>query len=378
MAIPVQVQRILADAVASGVGSAAALAWQHHGDRDVIALGTTALPPWPNVPVTTATPFDLASLTKPMVTLTLLVPELARGRLALGDRLDAHLPAARNTPRGAATIGQLLSHTSGAPAWLDFFALTRGLALADRPLAVQRLVLATPNAADPQLHAVYSDLGYMALGWLLEHVLDRPLDVLFRERIAAPLGLHAGFRRISHPETAALAAVATEIWPPRGHPNRPLQGVVHDDNCAALDGVAGHAGLFGAIEDVAIWADCWLAAVTETAKATAGPLNLPTALCRKLVAEPGCAGTSWRHGWDTPSQPGSSAGELAPTDAFGHLGFTGTSVWLSPSQAAFAVLLTNRVYPTRDAVAGIRALRPRIHDALWASMPREQSVPPMR
>ena len=136
-----------------------------------------------------------------------------------------------------------------------------------------------------------------------------------------------------------------------------------------MGGVAGHAGLFGSLADVATWADCWLQAVRQTSQTTVSPLHLPTAICQKLVATLGCAHTSWRHGWDTPSQPVSSAGALAPPDTFGHLGFTGTSVWIAPSANAFAVLLTNRVHPTRDAVAGIRALRPRLHDALWSVLP---------
>ncbi len=374
MAIPAQARDLLEHAVANGVGSAAALSWRHGADRSLLATGRTALPNWSNQAIDTASPFDLASLTKPMVTLTLLVGELAKGRIALDDRLDAHLPAARHTPRGAATLSQLVSHTSGAPAWLDFFAATRDAPATGRAAAVQRAVLTTPNGYDPGSRAIYSDLGYMALGWLLEHVADRPLDVLYDERIAAPLGLRTGFRRISATGGDAALVVATEVWPARCPTGLPLQGTVHDDNCAALDGVAGHAGLFGAVGDVATWADCWLAAV----RGTDNPLHLPTELCRRLTTTAGCVGTSWRHGWDTPSRPGSSAGERVPADAFGHLGFTGTSVWFAPGDDACAVLLTNRVHPTRDAVDGIRALRPNLHDALWRTLPDRPGQRPAR
>lgn len=368
MAIPTQAVDILNEYLQAGVGSAAALAWQHDGDRALLALGQTALAPWPRELVTPDSRFDLASLTKPMATLTLLVRELGAGTIALGDRLDAHLPVARGTIRGAATIGQLLSHTSGAPAWQDFFAASRESPQPERAAMVRAAVLNQANEYAAGTKAIYSDLGYMALGWLLEHRLEQPLDELFQARIAAPLGLQAGYRRLSGRLAGAEHIVATEVWQPRGADEVPLQGVVHDDNCAALDGVAGHAGLFGSVADVAAWADCWLAAVRETRRPSASPLELPTALCRALIATPGCADTSWRHGWDTPSRPGSSAGENAPLDAFGHLGFTGTSVWFSPSSAAFAVLLTNRVHPSRVPVAGIRALRPRVHDALWQTL----------
>lgn len=303
-----------------------------------------------------------------MATLTLLAGEIAAGRVTLGDTLAQHLPDARGTARGAATIGQLLSHTSGAPAWLDYFAATRDVPPGERVQAVRRAVLSTPNSSIPGTQAVYSDLGYMALGWLLEQITDRPLDALYRERIAAPLGLTAGYRRIGATTADPMAVVATEVWPPRCGDGQPLRGVVHDDNCAALDGVAGHAGLFGAIADVARWAECWLDAVRAPADSLHGPLQLPTKLCRSLVTTAGCSGTTWHHGWDTPSRPGSSAGKFAPVDAFGHLGFTGTSVWFAPSRNACAILLTNRVHPTRDAVAGIRALRPAVHDALWQTL----------
>lgn len=374
MAIPAQARDLLEAAVADGVGSAAALAWQCANDRAMLALGRTALSGWPNQPISSDSLFDLASLTKPMATLTLLVGEMAAGRVALGDRLDAHLPAAHGTVRGAATIGQLLSHTSGAPAWLDFFAATKHLPAADRPGAVQRAVLTTPNAHIAGATAVYSDLGYMALGWLLEQLTGQPLDALFHERVAKPLGLNAGFRRISTTANTHATAgateriVATEIWPARCADGRPLQGIVHDDNCAALDGVAGHAGLFGSVADVALWAGQWLAAVRDPVTPFSGPLQLPSRLCRELATLTGCPATTWRHGWDTPSRPGSSAGESAPVDAFGHLGFTGTSVWFAPSDNALVVLLTNRVHPTRQSVDGIRQLRPQVHDALWRTL----------
>ncbi len=368
MAIPAEAKAILRDAVASGVGSAAALAWQVGGDRELFAIGRTTFPQWSNHSIDTHAQFDLASLTKPISTLTLLVGELAERHVALDDRLDAHLAIARGTARGAATVGQLLSHTSGAPAWLDFFAATHEVATDRRVQAVQQAVLTTPNTYTPGTQAIYSDLGFMALGWLLEAVTGKSLDVLFAERVAAPLGLQAEFRRLSRSESAPDAIVATEVWPPRSRNGEPLRGVVHDDNCAALDGVAGHAGLFGSVADVATWAACWLAAVRGTTGG-AQALNLPPALCQTLARLAGCPGTSWRHGWDTPTRPGSSAGELVPDDAFGHLGFTGTSVWFAPESNAFAALLTNRVHPSRDAVSGIRALRPRLHDCLWRALP---------
>jgi CubicO group peptidase (beta-lactamase class C family) len=369
MAIPPSAQNLLQEAVDAGVGSAAALAWQVGDERALFATGRTAQTNWSNQLATTDSLFDLASLTKPICTLTLLVGELAAGHITLDDRLDAHLRTARNTQRGSATIGQLMSHTSGAPAWLDYFAATRDVPPEQRIAAVQRAVLTTPNAHPPGTNAVYSDLGYMSLGWLLEQRAGRPLDILFEERIARPLGLRIGFRRISQPQATLDGVVATEVWAPRCTDSQPLRGVVHDDNCAALDGVAGHAGLFGSVRDVATWADAWLSTLCDQPGKGASAIGLTLDVCNHLVWTAGCPQTTWRHGWDTPTRPGSSAGDHVPSDAFGHLGFTGTSVWFSPQSRALAVLLTNRVHPTRDAVEGIRALRPHLHDRLWQSLP---------
>lgn len=358
-----KVQEIAEEALEQGVGSALGIGWHHQGLAETLTLGQTALEPFPHQPVTAQTPFDLASLTKPMATVTLLAQELTKERLNLQDRLDQHLPLAIDTALGPRTLGQLLSHTSGAVAWRDFALATQELNGQPRIQAVQQLVLNTPLETEPGTQATYSDLGFLALGWLLEEVTQLPLDQLFAERVARPLGLTAQYRRLSLSLDDALNCVATEIWPQRQQ-NLPLQGQVHDDNAAALDGVAGHAGLFATVSDVLQWSIQWLHLVQgqET------PLEIAPLLAHMLVTTPGCPHTSWRHGWDTPTQPGSSAGQLAPQDAFGHLGFTGTSVWLSPQRDAAGVLLTNRVHPTRESVQGIRALRPRLYDALWRNL----------
>ena len=377
-----ELSHLLQRAVADGLGSAAAVAVAGPDGRQLLLqVGRTSRvrrvgsaqgreQPHPGTPVGEHTRFDLASVSKPMATLTLLAQELSRPqpRLHLGQTLASHLPEARGTLRGAATIGQLVSHASGAPAWLDLDLQTQALAgRRERCGAIVREVLQAPLAHEPGTAAIYSDLGYMSLGWMLEALLGAPLDRLFAERVAAPLGgIEAAYRRLPAPLGAADDIAATEIWPRRCADGMPIHGLVHDDNCAALGGVAGHAGLFATSAAVLAWARVWLAAVLDTGSEAVGPLALAPDVARWLVATPGAPGTSWRHGWDTPSQPGSSAGSLAPADAFGHLGYAGTSVWLAPSLRTVVVLLTNRVHPTHDDTAGIRALRPALHDAVWS------------
>lgn len=352
------------------VGSAVATAWRmgsaaHHlvaGRTSRYSASPAGLLAAPGTPIQADTRFDLASLTKPMATTTLLALAAGQGRIDLGSTLAEWLEDARGTALGDVPLWLLGCHASGAPAWLDFAAATRAYAgdPAQRAAAVRATVLAQPLARPPATTAVYSDLGYMALGWVLERVWDAPLDATFSRLVAQPLGLQAGYRRSSR-HHAAEAIVATEIWPPRCADGLALCGSVHDDNCAALGGVAGHAGLFASAADVLAWATCWLHALQGKTQ----PLDLQPQLVQRWLATCGAAGSSWRLGWDTPSQPGSTAGQRAPRDAVGHLGFTGTSVWLSAAADTAIVLLTNRVHPSRDATAAIRALRPALHDAIW-------------
>jgi serine-type D-Ala-D-Ala carboxypeptidase len=321
--------------------------------------------------------FDLASLTKPIVTTTLIAKRLQAGVWDLGQSLRAVLPRIAGTPTPDVSLGALLCHSSGLPAWQDFYGATVGTAGAARTAAIQRLVAATDRPSQAGQRAVYSDLGFMMLGWALERAGDAPLDVLFEREVAALLQLeHLRFRRISALDGGSVdgrddadrdgrpAICATEIWRRRCLDGRPLTGVVHDDNCAALDGVAGHAGLFGNLDDVLSWASLWLAAARGV------PGFVPPFVMTDLLACRASSSTTWRGGFDTPSRGGSSAGSTPPSDAFGHLGFTGTSVWLSPTYGAI-VLLTNRVHPSRDEQQRIKTLRPLVHDHCWRSLRRD-------
>ena len=385
-AVPASALGIVDRALRDGVGSAVAVAVWAGGERASAAVGRTSrlrvvphaagqrLEACPGTPTDLEARFDLASLTKPVATLTLLAQELSapKPRLSLDDRLERWLPDARGTGLGQATLGQLVSHTSGAPAWLDFWGATADIHDAvERTKAVRKHLLHTPLERQAGMAAVYSDLGYMSLGWVLEALHGEPLDRRFLRSVAVPLELDAAFRRVSVGAAGdGQACVATEGGVRRCPQGLALQGEVHDDNCAALDGVAGHAGLFATADAVLTWAHAWLRAVRSDGHRRVGPLGLAPELVRFLVATPGVAGTTWRHGFDTPTRPGSSAGDQVPPDAFGHLGFTGTSVWCSPGRDVAVVMLTNRVHPTSAAVEGIRRLRPTLHDTLWPLLVR--------
>lgn len=272
--------------------------------------------------------FDIASLTKALATTTLTMMALDEGKLALDDR-----------PRVELTVEQLLSHSSGLPAW-KLLGATRD--------EVMRAVAVEPLESAPGATARYSDLGFILLGATVERALGEPLDVAFARRIAAPLAAGTTYR----PRDAAACA------PTEGD----LRGVVHDENARAMGGVAGHAGLFSTARDVARIAHA-LVAAWHGARSSTVPRLVTGERVRQFWTPSTVPGSTWCLGWDRPAPVGSSAGARWPRDGVGHLGFTGCSLWIDPPRARWVVLLTNRVHPTRDNER-IKSFRPQLHDAI--------------
>ena len=261
--------------------------------------------------------FDLASLTKPLCTAELVNRAVAAGALAL-DRGHPRLP-------DGVTVRHLLQHAAGYPAWRPLWEV------GDRE-TIYAAAIETPRVTAPGAAHTYSDLGFLALGAVLEAVGGARLDALF-----AP---YAGALRWENPLAEPTFCFER---------NAVITGTVHDRNAAAMGGVAPHAGLFGTARDVATCAARWLDG------------TVPGASASFTARGPG----SHALGWDTPSPGGgSSAGPRPPADAVGHLGFTGTAVWMAPSTGLLAVLLTNRVRNGPD-LAGVRALRPAFFQAVW-------------
>lgn len=312
--------------------------------------------------------YDLASLTKPLVTTLGVLHLLEQGRLDLQQPIGAHWAAVASTEIGMASCEQVLAHATGLPAWRAFYERLapvpgEGWNSTQRATAIRQVcqwIVDEPLASPPGARSLYSDLGFMLLGFFLEHLLGMPLDVWWRQERPAVRHLRA-VDFIDRPRTVeqvfgsgALVA-PTECDPWRG---RLLCGEVHDENAWSLGGVAGHAGLFGTADAVGELGQWWLdqrAAHETTAR---------SAWVRRLTARVlGISGSSRALGWDTPSLP-SSSGQYFSAQAFGHLGFTGTSLWMDPEAGLLVVLLSNRVHPSR-ANEQIRAFRPRLHDAVY-------------
>jgi serine-type D-Ala-D-Ala carboxypeptidase len=331
---------------------------------DIVPFGTTqSHPPGAGVPVSASTVYDIASLTKPVATLAVFLRLADAGRIALDTPARALLPELDAEGTEPITVAHLLGHTAGFPDHVRFYErLWAGerAGAADPRGALLRMAGATPLLDAPGTTARYSDVGYILLAALLERAGGRRLDELARTLVFEPLGMSSTFfvdleAPPGRPTGAGLPIAPTEVCPRRGL----VRGEVHDENAHAAGGIAGHAGLFSTAEDLVRFARAVLAALSGA------PGILSPELLRRLVATPAAPGSSWRLGWDTPSAtPGiSHAGDLWPRDGFGHLGFTGTSLWLDPTGGRHAVLLTNRVHPSREGT-GIRELRRDLMDAV--------------
>ncbi len=322
------------------------------GDADnavlVTACGVTRLG---GPPVDAETRFDLASLSKVVGTLPAVLALVQAGEISLDSPVKRFFSNSGwfQTPSlGDVSVRQLLIHTSGLPAWRPLYAE------ASTRLSALGNLLQTPltTAADS---VVYSDLGFMLLGALVERVGKMSLEVFTQTHVFGPLEMMATGYVV--PEGVAVAATEDCGW--RG---RLLQGEVHDENAFVFDGVAGHAGLFGTAFDVARYAQAWLRLEAPFASPEL-LLEATREHARATTNETVGGRRGW--GWQLAGE-GSSAGHHASPSAYGHTGFTGTSLWLEPEKNRFAVLLTNRVHPSRTCGKNIHALRVAFHDAVFA------------
>lgn len=316
-------------------------------------------------PVATDTIYDLASLTKVVVTTTLAMRLVDEGSLDLDAPVSAFFPAFRGGAKERVTLRHLLTHSGGLVWWAPLYRDTQGHA------AFIEKVVAMDLAYEPGTKSVYSDLGILLLGDVIERLGKAPFEELARRLVIDPLGMKDTLYR---PPPALLPRIApTEIDAWRG---RALRGEVHDENAFALGGVAPHAGLFGTAPDLAR-----LARMLLDGGVFEGRRIVSRATVELFTGRAGVPGSSRGLGWDTPSdesgrrssvpgEPGySSAGSLLSPRSFGHTGFTGTSMWMDPERGICVILLTNRVHPTRENDA-IRAVRARVADAVVRDLER--------
>jgi CubicO group peptidase (beta-lactamase class C family) len=305
-------------------------------------------------PVTSETVFDLASLTKPLATTLAVIRLLQRGQIKLEQRLGQLLPEFEHTDKARVRLKHLLYHNSGLPDYRPYFkALNSGAADSPRT-ALRELLVQEPLINAVGKAVLYSDLGFMILAWVVEHLTQRRLDHFVVEEIYQPLGLNHLFFAGKNIEDKQGAFAATENCPWR---QKILEGQVHDENAYAVGGIEGHAGLFGTAGDINRLLVELLFTYhgrTNTGLFQKEPLHQ---IFKRLP------GTDKALGFDTPSRTGSSCGQGFSQNSIGHLGFTGTSFWMDLERSVIVILLTNRVHPTRDNEK-IKEFRPGLHDTV--------------
>jgi serine-type D-Ala-D-Ala carboxypeptidase len=361
-----EISVLLAERIAAGDFPSAVYLVAEHG-RVVLsdALGHAVREPEQRV-ATLDTVYDLASLTKPLVTGLLCARRIERGELSLDDKVAKYLPEYDREDKRALTVGQLLTHTSGLPAWRPLYIEAEDRAGALRAIAEQ------PLSYTPGTRVLYSDLGFITLGLLIERLAGAPLSEVARSEIFLPLKLKRTFFNPDaalRTETAACElgnaferemcqGLKVRDW--ANWREHILWGEVHDGNAHFLGGAAGHAGLFSTARETFSIARQFLPQSTELLQAETCAL-FRTNMTEGLEEERSVA-------WQLASTKDSTAGPALSPDSFGHLGFTGTSCWIDPKQERIFILLTNRTHARALPFVNINSVRRRFHTLAAAAL----------
>ncbi len=339
----------VAPCVVAEIGDGAGVLWHEAAGRRTYAPAADA--------VSADTVFDLASLTKVLATASIAMRLVDDGRLDLEMPVAEIAPDWRGADRAFVTVADLLAHASGLPAHKPLYQ-----SCSSRE-DFARAICSEPLTYAPRSASVYSDLGFILLGFLLERVAGEPLDSQFDRLCAAVWNAPRQDSRCCAGASPEIAFRPPADWHLRIAPTGPVGaplGIAHDENAAALNGVAGHAGVFGTARAVGCLARAMLRAVSG---APGGSMLATHATARRFVRRAGIPGSSRALGWDT-MLPTSSCGRHMSARAFGHTGFTGTSLWIDPDAGVYAVLLSNRVHPGAASVDAVTALRQAFHDAV--------------
>ena len=331
------VSPIVTKAIADRVFPGAVIeAGRTNGPIGTFVAGTLAYEPG-SPAVDSRTIYDLASLTKVLATTALMSGEVASGRMRLNDRVRHWIHSWTGEERQVVTLRDLLEHASGLPAHRKYYQTRQGRA------SFEMAICEEPLDYPPRSTSLYSDPGFMLLGFAIENAAGRALDLQFDS-----------WRTRELSEDTELTFRPPSSWWPRIAPTEDTEhgderrGEVHDENALALGGVAAHAGLFGTARAVGVCARWWM-------KSPSLPL---------FATKTDVPGSSRALGWDT-MLPTSSCGTKMSASAIGHTGFTGTSLWIDPSNDLYVVVLTNRVHPTREG-EGIQHVRRALHDAIFS------------
>ena len=308
--------------------------------------------------MTTGTVFDLASLTKPLATALAVMVLIAQNRLGLELDLASVLPPFRNNEKSAVKIKHLLYHNSGLPDYRPYYVDLANLPFGQRKKSLQNLLVQEPLIHSIGARVLYSDIGFMILAWLIEHVAAERLDQFVSKMIYAPLGLDSLFFAGLNLTPSQELFAATEKCPWR---NKLVMGQVHDENAYVVGGVQGHAGLFGTAAAVQSLLLELLSVYHGDPASRVFQSNLVRLFFERLP------NADRALGFDMPAHNNSSAGRYFSPHTVGHLGFTGTSFWMDLDRSIIVILLTNRIHPSRENEA-IKVFRPKLHDTVMAGL----------
>lgn len=302
-------------------------------------------------PVKIDTIYDLASLTKVVVTTTACMKLYEEGKLRLNSKVFSYIPEFGGKGKEKITVWHLLTHSSGLPAYQRYFLETRGKENIIKRICEEELEY------EPGTKSVYSDLGFIILGAIVEKLTGQNLKDYIKRILFEPLGMKDTM--FNPPKTLLGRIAPTEDDPWR---KRIVHGEVHDENAYAMGGISGHAGLFSTVRDLAKFCQLLFNGGIYNGKRI-----LKRSTIEYFTKRAGIPESTRALGWDTPSKEGSSAGRFVSSKAFGHTGFTGTSIWIDPEKDLFVVFLTNRVHPNRENQK-IRDVRPKVHDAIFSGI----------
>lgn len=314
------------------------------------------------LPVDDETVFDLASLTKPLVTSLSVLALMEEGKLNIEDRISKFFETG-STDKQNITLLHLLTHSSGLPAHRPYYKKLVNLPHKERMDRVTDWILDENLLFKTGAENLYSDLDFILLGRIVEKVSGESLDEYWERKITRPLGLHKELFFAGKQKTVPLVCVTTGVC---GWSKTELCGTVHDDNCRALGGVAGHAGLFGTATSVlSLCENIMLQFKGERQHPSYSSENLRKLLSNKQGA--------WRFGFDTPTGGLSSSGNYFSDMTVGHLGFTGTSFWIDLQRGITIVFLTNRVL-CGENLTPIKRLRPQLHNIIMEFLTPHKGV----
>jgi CubicO group peptidase (beta-lactamase class C family) len=337
-----RLQTLIDSAIVNHAFPAATLIVTRRGETVFsLAAGSHTYEPG-STPVTLDSIFDIASITKVLATTAMAMLLYERGHLDLERPVSAVLPEFSAGP--LVTVRMLLAHCSGLPAYVRLFESSES-----REKLLQQ-VFSLPLEAKPGTRAQYSDIGFILLGVILERIACEPLDLFCAREIFAPLGMHNTFFTPGPEWRGRIVPTIDD----KTFRQRIVCGEVHDENAFVMGGVAGHAGVFSVASDIARFADCM--------QRGGDPIFTAATVATFTQRQSMPSNTTRALGWDTPSTP-SQSGKYLSCRSYGHLGYTGTSLWIDPDRAVSITLLTNRVWPDCRSQL-IQQVRPALHDAI--------------